>query len=134
MWQDGPPSSVRSFSGKEERDMKLAREHVLVGVLMALAASGIGCKSKTEASTEAAATAATTVAATAAPPDVAATATATAAATEEPVAEAPAPPAEKDEQPVGKPASADHYWAKGHWNWSGREYIWVPGHWAVRVA
>jgi hypothetical protein len=25
-------------------------------------------------------------------------------------------------------APAGHTWIKGHWSWSGHEYVWVPGH------
>lgn len=42
-----------------------------------------------------------------------------------------APPALQQEV-VGRPPSANHFWVGGHWRWDGGRYAWSPGYWEVR--
>jgi hypothetical protein len=42
-----------------------------------------------------------------------------------------APPAPRYEDP-GRPPSDRHFWVKGYWKWTGRDWLWVGGHWDTR--
>jgi hypothetical protein len=44
-----------------------------------------------------------------------------------------APPAPRYEY-VGRPPSERHSWIKGHWRWSGRDWVWISGRWEARRA
>jgi WXXGXW repeat (2 copies) len=44
-----------------------------------------------------------------------------------------APPAERVEV-VGVAPSAQHFWIKGHWQWTGSDWAWTPGRWELRRA
>jgi hypothetical protein len=42
-----------------------------------------------------------------------------------------APPAERYENP-GRAPSERHEWIRGHWSWTGRDWLWLGGRWEVR--
>jgi hypothetical protein len=42
-----------------------------------------------------------------------------------------APPAVRVET-YGAAPSPNHFWAPGHWHWSGRDYNWRAGNWQLR--
>ena len=42
-----------------------------------------------------------------------------------------APPTDREERIEAAP-SAEHFWVRGHWQWTGERYAWVTGYWETR--